>query len=139
MKFIRKIFNFVIFFQFGLFVIFIIENVDNLDDISMNVAILGDIYEFTFNFYTILAVIAMFMVVIILLSLNIFGLGFNEEGTKTIGKYIAFLGLITILGMGNLYYMLQFGIIGLLFELFIFAIYLLYAVTSIGTQVIAYE
>lgn len=129
MKFIRKLFNALIFIQFVLFGFYILQNIDSLDNIEYDIEILGTQMQFEINFYSILAVITVFFGLLFLISINILDSGLNETGTQNSGRYISFAFLVSVLTLTNSYYILQFGTVGLIVEIFILIVYLFYAIT----------
>ncbi|MBD3229327.1 MAG: hypothetical protein GF329_14175 [Candidatus Lokiarchaeota archaeon] len=134
MKFFRQLFNFVIFFQFMLFGIFVLENINTLGEIEYDVAILGEGYDFTLNFYSIIGFIAIFFGLIFVISINILDSGLNEEGTRNAGRFISIIAIVSILTITNAYYILQFGAIGIIIEIFILIVYLFYAIDSVNVE-----
>jgi len=130
MRLFKKLYSFVIFFQFCLFVIFVLENITNLNKITFNLAVLGQTYNFTINFYVVIGIIAVFYALVLLMSVNVFGFGLNEEGSRNMGRLISLIAIISVLTLTNSYYVLQFGNVGLIFEVLLLMIYLFYAIDS---------
>lgn len=128
----RQLFQFVIFFQFLLFIMFVLEHITQLGSIQFDLSILGSSYDFNINFYAIIGIIAIFYGIVLLLSINVFGFGLNEEGSKNVSRLVSLIAIITVLALTNSYYVLQFGFIGLLIEIMILIVYLFYAIDSIN-------
>lgn len=131
MKIYKKLFQFVLFVNTILLFIFIMENINNLDAIEFDIVVSGETFSFSLNLYQTLLIIGILFIVIILASINVFGLGLNTEGTKAIAKYLSLTGIIAVLTIASAYYLLQIGLLGLIFQLFMLVIYVLYAFTGL--------
>lgn len=128
---IEKMFQFVVFFQSFVFVIFFIENINTLDEIQIE---LPDGSTDTLNLYSLLTGVIIVMGIVILASISFFGAGINEEGTKTMGKILFFLVVISLLSLGTSYYMVRLGWVGNVIIILTLLIYGLKGIETLGGE-----
>lgn len=134
MKWIKKIYNFVILYQIILFFLFILENYTNLDNIEISVIVGTFEQDITINLYLVLGVLGIIYGALILLGVNVLGSGLSDSALKTFGKFLRLFIIYSILLIGTSYY-LQFLVdYGVLVQIFIFVVYLLYGIYEIGTS-----
>lgn len=134
MKLFRRMYEFSVFVQVFLFMMFILENLYNLDNISFSYNVDGNETEFSFNFYTMLAVVVSILLLAILMGLNFFGAGLNEEATQMLRKYLAIFALFAVLFVCSNFYLLQFGLFGIIINLFFTISYMFKVMDVLGSD-----
>ena len=131
---IKKLFNFLLFFQVIMLIFFVLDNLDNLNNVEYTLDINGTKFSLNLNVYILLIVIAALFMLVILSSINVFDSGLNDTGSSTLSRYVSLVVLFVILSLGTSYYILQFGTIGLIAELLILLINLLYMVAKLDKE-----
>lgn len=122
---VNKMFSLVLSIQTFLLFVFLIQNINDLDSVDYTFSIAGTDFDLTLNIYVLLAVIAVVFVLLMLVSVNIFSTGFNDEGTKNVGRYIGFMILFLVMNVGSVYYLAFYQEIGAIVLLFFAIAYVL--------------
>ncbi len=130
MKIIKQLFEFVIFVQTIMFLLFIILNINNLNDIIVGMVIEGNNEEFSVNFYSILIVVGALMLLGIVASLNLFGGGLNEEGSRLLMRYLSFFLFIALLFTGSMYFLFPLGVLGVILNILFVIVSAMYILDS---------
>lgn len=134
MSSIRKMYNFVVFFQMIMLFLFIILNINSLDNITYQIIINEETYDFEFSFYTMLIIVSIILTVSILASLSLFGSGLNDEGTRSITKLMSIFSLLFILNVGSAYFLTAIGLIGVIMLLFMDVVFIINTIESMAGQ-----
>ena len=122
---VNKMFSLVLSIQTFLLFVFLMQNINDLDAVEYTFSIAGTDFDLTLNIYVLLALIAVVFVLLMLVSVNIFSTGFNDEGTKNVGRYIGFMILFLVMNVGSLYYLAFYQEIGAIVLLFFAIAYVL--------------
>lgn len=122
---VNKMFSLVLSIQTFLLFVFLIQNINDLDAVEYTFSVAGSDFDLTLNIYVLLAVIAVVFVLLMLVSVNIFSTGFNDEGTKNVGRYIGFMILFLVMNVGSVYYLAFYQEIGAIVLLFFAIAYVL--------------
>lgn len=143
MEIVKKLFRLVSFIQVMLFFVFILENYNSLDEITYTFDFGGvfesEYTEITLNLYTVFLTFGILFIVSILASVSIVDSGLNDFGSSMVAKYIFYITLFTILSIGNSYYILSMGLVGVLIEFIFLLIWFMYAVDNFGGDEIESE
>ncbi|MGQ4876460.1 MAG: hypothetical protein ACP6IY_20545 [Promethearchaeia archaeon] len=128
---IKDLYRFIIFFQTILLFFFVLDNLDNLSNVEYTLDINGTEFNLNLNVYVVLGVIAGLFMLVIISGLNIFDSGLNDASVSTLSRYVSLVIMFVILTLGTSYYVLQFGTLGLIIQLFILLINLLYMIDKL--------
>jgi hypothetical protein len=105
---VKQVFELILSVRVTAFFVFILLNIYELDEVEYDIALPTFGSESgSFSFYSIIAILGIIFALVLIFSVGIFGIGFNTAGTYTILRYVSYIFLWIILGLGLTYY-LQF-------------------------------
>ena len=129
---VKGLFNFVLTVQIVLLFLFVGINYDHLDSVPFELNINGTIYSMTLNMYVVAGIISLILLLVVVSSLSVFGVGINEAGSTNIAKYIALSMFMSLFLITSSYLILPFGYFGLMAQIVSVLIYVIYAIGSLN-------
>lgn len=135
MKQIKKLYDFIMFFQICLFFLYFLENLYTLDSIPLTFDYSDESTTYsseTLNFYSLIGVVVAIMMLGIIASMSFFGSGLNSEGTRLTIYYLSTFALYSVLFISTHYFMAPLGTMGSIVETFIVGIYAIYLLINVG-------
>lgn len=130
----RNVFNFVILFQVITFFIFLVDNINTLSSIEYTFDFGGTPYTLDLDLYAFLVLLGIIFAVTLIASISILGIGFNDEGTKTITKYLSFIIMYILFSISLAFYFTYLGVGFAIIEFLIVIVYFAYLVTENATK-----
>ena len=129
---VKGLFNFVLTVQIVLLFLFVGINYDHLDSVPFELNINGTIYSLTLNMYVVAGIISLILLLVVVSSLSVFGVGINDAGSTNIAKYIALSMFMSLFLITSSYFILPFGYFGLMAQIVSVLIYVIYAIGSLN-------
>lgn len=102
MGILKNISNFVLFFNIFIFLLSFIENVNNLEEVPIEISFGIIQISQNINLYDVIFTIAIIFLIVVIISINVLGGGFNAESTKVVIKIVSFIAIYVITSMFTL-------------------------------------
>lgn len=132
MKWINKLFNFVLFYQLILFFFFLLENYTNLDEIEIMIDVNNEQNTITINLYTVLIGLGVIYTLLIAIGIQVVGSGLSDSALNTLGTFVRLSVIYSVLLFSTTFYLQFLFQLGVIIQIFIFAIYLFKGFNDIG-------
>lgn len=128
---LTQIFEIIMAVRIVAFFVFILMNIYDLDQVSYDLALPGyDSTAGSFSFYNMVGILAVIFALVLLFSIGIFGIGLNTAGTYTIIRYVSYMFLWIILGLGLTYFLQFEPAMSFVIEIISTIVFVLYMVTT---------
>ena len=127
---VSGLFRAFLFIQTILFFGFVVLNINNLNNVPFAINLNGQTSTYNLSMYSIIVVLGVLLTIAILVGVNLFGFGLNDTGTANVLRYLGLIILFSILQLSTAFFILPFGWVGIVVEIFILIVNLLWILNT---------